>query len=174
MHHWIRVAGLRIALLVNSGVNWNPVGDGILRHVALVHLKVRDPARIRRPEVVAANVKLLFVNPIHLAVENSRVVRIGLTAGYPVLLSQLDDADVVVLEKGEQIAVRREFGIVAGSRSAGADIEAGPSLKIVEPETSIAVEQEMRRVRRPKITGHVVAIAVIAIFLGGRVVGQRR
>ena len=39
---WIRIAGLRIALVVDDGMGRNPVGDWILRHIGFIHLQIRD------------------------------------------------------------------------------------------------------------------------------------
>ncbi len=78
----------------------------------------------------------------------------------------MDDGKPVIANEGDAGAVGRELGIVAGSGSRKADLHAGAIAQIVEPEAAIGVEEQVGGVGRPKVAGHVVALAMIAVLLG--------
>ena len=76
-HVGIRIAGLRIFLLVHGRVQRNPIGDGIGRHFLLVHLEEGDLLSVWRPEVIAARVELFLVDPVDFAVQQIVVAIFG-------------------------------------------------------------------------------------------------
>ena len=69
-HFRIWVSRVRIFLTIYGRVVGNKVGDRILRDLHLVHLQVCDVLSVGGPEVVAANIEFLLIDPIDLAVED--------------------------------------------------------------------------------------------------------
>ena len=136
----IRVAGLRIALQIHRCVGWNPVGDRILRHRRLVHLQISQILRVRRPEIVAANIQLLFVDPIHLAVESCRIVRGCYSRRWRSVLLQTHHGEAMLAYIGDKIAVGRELWIIARGCSRIPDLHPGSLVNVVEPEPAVGVE----------------------------------
>ena len=143
----------------------NPVVDRVLRHLGLVHLQIGEALRVRRPEVVAARLQLFFVDPVHLAVEDGRVGGGSHDGGGRAGLAQLDDGEAVVANEGDGFAVGRELGIVAGAGAGKANLNAGAVAQIVDPQPAVGVEEQVRRVRRPEVAGHPVALAMVAVRL---------
>jgi len=72
----------------------------------------------------------------------------------------------MIANEGDARAVGRELGIVAGSGSRKADLHACAVAQVVEPEAAIGVKEQVGGVGRPKVAGHFVAIAMIAVLLG--------
>ena len=123
-HAGIGIAGLRIALQFDVGVDGDPVDERILRHAGLVHLEVGDFARVGRPEVVAADVELFEVDPVDAAIEQRVVVGGGEGQGRRGAVGALD-VEIVVVQVGDELAVGGELGIVAGHHAGVADLHAG-------------------------------------------------
>ena len=161
----IGIAGLGITLLVDGGVDGDPVDERVLGDAGLVHLEVGDFLRVRRPEVVAADVELFEVNPVDNAVEEGAVVRVGEGQGGRGAIGPLD-VEIVVVEVGDELAVGGKPGIVAGRQAGVADLHAGAVLQRVEPEGAVGIEKDVLGVGRPDVVGLVITGAVIAVALG--------
>src|SRR5579859_6051801 len=148
-HLGIWIARLGKTLLVYDRMHWNPIGDRILRHMALVHLQVSKLARIRRPEVVAPHVKLFLVYPIHLPIQRSRVIR-GSSRGHrSARLAQMNHRQSMLFDERKKLAVRRELRIVPRRRVTRANIQPGAGLEVIDPQPPIGIEKQVRRVRSP-------------------------
>ena len=161
----VGVAGLRKALHIHRRVRGNPIGDRILRHRSLVHLQKDEPSRVRRPEIVAANVQLFLVNPIHLSVERGRIRRSSHRNHRRAGLFYPRHCKPVVAHKGDVLAVGRKLRIVPGTHSAHADLHSLAAIEIVEPQFPVRIKEQLRRIRSPNITGHLIAIAMVAVGL---------
>ncbi len=86
----------------------DPVWDGIVRHLGLVHLEKREKFRIGRPEVVAAHVEFFFVDPIHFTIEDGLVGRSCHDRGGCSRLTQMQHGEAVTAHEGDGFAVGRE------------------------------------------------------------------
>ena len=79
----------------------------------------------------------------------------------------------MIADEGDVPAIGREPGIVAGSRSRKANLHSRAVVQIVEPKASVGVEEQVGRVGRPQVAGHVVALAMIAVPFGAAVTQER-
>ena len=109
--------------------------------------------------------QLFQVNPIHFAVKRFGVGSLGHLRRGPSRLFQPNHRQPVLADEGDRVAVGRKLGIVARSRPSHANLSARAAAQIIEPRTAILVEEQARRVRRPNVAGHPVAVAMVAVRL---------
>ena len=79
----------------------------------------------------------------------------------------------MIAHEGDEAAVGRKLGVVAGSRTGKSHLHTPVLAHVVEPETAVRVEEQMRRVRRPQVAGHFVAVAMVAVGLRVACAGER-
>ncbi len=76
-----------------------------------------------------------------------------------------DHGKAVFAHEGDELAVGRELGVVAGRRAGEADLESDAVVEVVQPEAAVGVEEQVRGVWRPDVVGHLVAVAMVAVRL---------
>src|SRR5215472_2228437 len=138
------------------------VDNRICRHASLIHLEEDNLAAVRRPEVIAADIQFLGIDPIHLAVEDVFVFVVsqcGLIATF-----NRPDIEAVLAKVRNLFAVGRELGI-AGSAAGSGESGGGAAIQIVEPELAVSVEKEVLGIGRPMVCGDGIARAAFALTL---------
>src|SRR5262249_9616940 len=138
-HNRVGVSGFGIAHGgCRAGVG-SEVLDGVKCDASLVHLQISNGRRIRRPPVSGANVQLLGIDPVELAVAQLFAAAASESSGFAV--GDADKPEVVVADEADPAAVRRDFGIGDGV-FAGDESAARVGFQIVPRERSGALEKE--------------------------------
>ena len=78
-------------------------------------------------------------------------------------LMQPDDRQPVIADKRDAGAIGRKLRIVAGSEPGKPNLHSRAVVQIVKPQPPVGIEQQVRRVGRPKIARHVVARTMVAV-----------
>ncbi len=165
-HVRIRIARLRIFLLVHRRVQRHPVRNWIGRNLLLVHLEKRDLLSIRRPEIIAARVQLFLVNPVDFTVQQIVVAIFGQRP--LVSAAQRPSIQVVLANVRDATSIRRELGVLArlGARS---NLHRSAGIQRVKPKLALRIEEQMFGIGRPMIRGDRIALRrfLLALVLHG-------
>jgi hypothetical protein len=73
----------------------------------------------------------------------------------------------MVADERNEFPVWRELRIIPGGFSCETNLKAGAVAEVVDPKAAIGIEEQVLRIWRPEVVGHLVAIAVIPILLRG-------
>ena len=73
----IRIAYLGIFFLINRGMLRDEVGNRVGGDFGFIHLQEYDLAGIGRPEIIAADIKLFGIDPVHFTVKKIVVAVCG-------------------------------------------------------------------------------------------------